>query len=234
MHGTLALFSNRRFETGGFEPDVGASQPGIGVGDVALNIFDRLSVGIVVLDRSAEVVFANAAAKAMSDNGGSLRVNGGVKSRFPFHDRHLGELVRAVIGGASARAMSIPSSDSGGSVMVLAAPVPGAGKRQAVRDLRSAAAMLVICDPDRFAKVPAAWMMDAYGLTSREARVALTFVSSATIPDTARRLKITPNTVKTHLKRIYDKTGTKRQTELTRLIVTISLVFGNENELADR
>jgi DNA-binding CsgD family transcriptional regulator len=202
---------------------------------VALNIFDRLSVGIVVLDRFAEVVFANAAAKSMSNNGGSLRLNGGVKSRLPSHDRHLGELVRAVIGGASTRAMSIPSSDSGGSVMVLAAPVPGAGKgRASVRDLRSAAAMLVICDPDRFAKIPAAWMMDAYGLTSREASVALTFVSSATTADTARRLKITPNTVKTHLKRIYDKTGTKRQTELTRLIVTISLIFGNEDELVGR
>ena len=75
-------------------------------------------------------------------------------------------------------------------------------------------------------------MMDAYGLTAREAKVALTFVSSATIPDTARKLKIAPNTVKTHLQRIYDKTGTKRQTELTRLIVTISLIFGSGDQFA--
>ena len=228
----LELFSNRSSATRGSVPEIGASEvpAGIGVGDVALNIFERLSVGIVLVDRFAEVVFANAAARSMTKNGGSLRLNGGVNSRSPAHDRRLGDLLRSAIGGASARAMSLPSSDSGKSVVVLAAPVQSPGK--GVRNLRSAAAMLVICDPSRSGKIPATWMMDAYGLTFTEARVALAFASSGTIADTARRLKISSNTVKTHLKRIYDKTGTSRQTQLSRLMATISLVLGSEDELA--
>ena len=237
MLGTLALFSNRSSETAGVGLGIGASQlpPGIGVEHVALNVFDQLSVGIVLLNRSAEIVFANTAAKSISENGGSLRLNGGVRSHSSSHDRRLGNLVRSVISGASARAMSIPSSDSGTSVMVLAAPMQGPGQDHAsVRNLRSAAAVLVICDPDRLAKVPTAWMMDAYGLTLAEVRVARAFASSATIADTARSLEISSNTVKTHLRRVYEKTGTNRQAELSRLIATMSLVLGSEAEPGGR
>ena len=237
MHGTLELFLNRSPEPADAGVGIGASElpAGFEVGHVALNIFDRLSVGIVLLNRSAEVVFANSAAKSMSENGGSLRLNGGVKSHSSSHDRRLGELLRSVIAGASTRAISIPSSDSGRSVMVLAAPMRAQGKDQtSLRSLRSAAAVLVICDPDRLAQIPTAWMMDAYGLTLSEVRVALTFASGTTVANTARKLRVSANTVKTHIRRVYEKTGTNRQAELSRLMATISLVLGGETELGGR
>jgi DNA-binding CsgD family transcriptional regulator len=59
-----------------------------------------------------------------------------------------------------------------------------------------------------------------------EVRVALAVASGAAISDTARQLKISPNTVKTHLRHIYEKTGTKRQADLCRLMATISLARG--------
>jgi DNA-binding CsgD family transcriptional regulator len=234
MHRTLELVSNTSPGTTGAALGIGAFQhpANIGVGHVASNIFDRLSVGIVLLNRSAEIVFANAAARSMSENGGSLRLNGSVRSHSSLHDRRLGALVRSAISGTSACAISIPS-DSGRSVMVMAAPTEGPD-HGSVRDLRSAAAVLVICDPNRAAQVPTAWMMDAYGLTSAEVRVALALASGTSIANTARRLKISANTVKTHLRRVYDKTGTNRQAELSRLIATIGLVLGSEIELNDR
>jgi DNA-binding CsgD family transcriptional regulator len=109
--------------------------------------------------------------------------------------------------------------------MIVASPIPGTNlDRSDIRSLRAAAAMLLICDPDRPAQIPAAWMMDAYGLTLAEAGVALAVASAATISATARRLKISVNTVKTHLRRVYEKTGTSRQAELVRLMATISVV----------
>lgn len=71
--------------------------------------------------------------------------------------------------------------------------------------------------------------MEAYGLTLTEARVALAVASGITISATARRLKVSVNTVKTHLRRVYEKTGTSRQGELSRLIATISLTRGDED-----
>ena len=86
--------------------------------------------------------------------------------------------------------------------------------------------MVMLCDPDRPSQVPAAWMMDAYGLTSAEVRVAVAASCGTTIADTARRLAISPNTVKTHRRRVFEKTGTTRQAELSRLMATISLAQG--------
>jgi DNA-binding CsgD family transcriptional regulator len=231
MQEALGLFSSGSSQTAGAVWEIDASQlpANIGVGHVALNVFDQLSVGIVLVNRFAEVVFANTAAQAIAESGGSLRLNGGVRSHSSSHDRRLGELVRSAISGTSARAMSLPSSDSGRSVTVLAAPVqdPGTG-HASVRNLRSAAALLVICDPDRLAQIPAAWMMDAYGLTLAEVKVALTIASGDTIPGMARRLKVAPNTIKTHLRRAYEKTATNSRAELSRLVTTIGLLLGSE------
>jgi DNA-binding CsgD family transcriptional regulator len=60
--------------------------------------------------------------------------------------------------------------------------------------------------------------------------VALAVSSGTTISDTARRLRISPNTVKTHLRRVFGKTGTSRQAELSRLMATISLARGSESD----
>jgi DNA-binding CsgD family transcriptional regulator len=133
-------------------------------------------------------------------------------------------VVRSVLSGSPVRTMSFPSSSNGRSLMVLVAPVKGAElDRSDFRHLRSPAAILFVCDPGSRAQIPVSWLMDAYGLTLREARVAGTVASGASIVDCARRLRISPNTVKTHLRRVYEKTGTSRQADLTRLIATIGL-----------
>ena len=54
--------------------------------------------------------------------------------------------------------------------------------------------------------------------------MALCAASGATIPETAHRLNVSPNTVKTHLSRVFAKTGTSRQIELARLMESIGLL----------
>ena len=195
---------------------------------MVLDVFDQLSVGIVLLDRFARVVFANAAARSLSAEGGPVRLNSSVTSPYSSYARRLDELIRAALSSTSVGTMSLPSSGSDRPLMVLVSPVRGVDKdRSNARSTRDAAAMVMLCDPDRPAQIPAAWIMDAYGLTLAEARVALS-VSSGTISDTARRLKISANTVKTHLRRVFGKTGTSRQAELSRLMATISLARCSE------
>jgi DNA-binding CsgD family transcriptional regulator len=191
---------------------------------VAFSIFDRLSVGVILVDSSAKVLFANAAAQALSEEGGPLRFNSNLGSLSSEHGRRLADMIRSALGGASVRSMSVPASGNARQLLVLAAPVRGVDiKRSDVRSLRAAVAMVFICDPVRPAQVPAAWMMDGYGLTLAEARVALAFASGTTIPVAAHRLKVSVNTVKTHLRRVYEKTGTSRQAELSRLVAMLDL-----------
>jgi PAS domain-containing protein len=77
MPGPLDPFVNPRPPV---EPDMFATgldcrSDATGVGPVALSIFDQLSVGVILLDRSAKVLFANASAQSLSGKGEWLRTN---------------------------------------------------------------------------------------------------------------------------------------------------------------
>jgi DNA-binding CsgD family transcriptional regulator len=205
---------------------MGASiAPVTGARPVVLNIFDQLSVGIVLLDGSAKVVFANAAARSLSD-GGPVQLNGGLTSPLPSQARRLADLIRSALSGSSARSMSLPCPDSGRPLMVLVSPLRGADGH-GPDDKHDPAAMVMLCDQGHPTRIPAAWIMEAYGLTVAEVRVAIAVSCGATVPDVARRLSISPNTVKTHLRHVFGKTGTSRQVELARLMATIGLAAGS-------
>jgi DNA-binding CsgD family transcriptional regulator len=74
--------------------------------------------------------------------------------------------------------------------------------------------------------MPPEWVMDAYGLTLAEARVALHVASGRSVADVGAQLKISPNTVKTHLRRVFSKTGVHRQAELASITASLKLMTG--------
>jgi DNA-binding CsgD family transcriptional regulator len=57
-----------------------------------------------------------------------------------------------------------------------------------------------------------------YKLTPTELRVLLAIVQVGGVPEVAEALGIAESTVKTHLQRVFAKTGTKRQAELVELV----------------
>jgi DNA-binding CsgD family transcriptional regulator/PAS domain-containing protein len=192
----------------------------------AYRVLDRLSTGVLLLDRRQRVLYANAAAQALDRAEESpLRLRGAaVTARSPSHAQRLAELICQALAGASAGSMSLPRPGDGGLLTILVSPVRGRDiGRFADARLPDAAVLLFIVDPlDR--SVPLAWITDAYGLTSAEARVALAAASGLSIPAAADRLGISSNTVKTHLRRVYAKTGTSRQAELARVVASLGLV----------
>jgi DNA-binding CsgD family transcriptional regulator len=59
-----------------------------------------------------------------------------------------------------------------------------------------------------------------FDLTPAEARLALHLVAGETLRSAEVKLSITYETARTHLKNIFDKTGTCRQAELLVVILT--------------
>jgi DNA-binding CsgD family transcriptional regulator len=59
-----------------------------------------------------------------------------------------------------------------------------------------------------------------FSLTLAEARLALHLVAGETLRSAEAKLSISYETARTHLKNIFDKTGTCRQAELVIVIVT--------------
>ena len=62
----------------------------------------------------------------------------------------------------------------------------------------------------------------SYRLTPTELRVLLAIVNVGGVPEVAMTLGIAETTVKTHLGRLYDKTGTCRQADLVKLVAGFS------------
>lgn len=68
----------------------------------------------------------------------------------------------------------------------------------------------------------------SYNLTPTELRVLLAIVEIGGAPEVAAKLGIAPSTVRTHVGRLFEKTGTKRQAELVRLVAGFASPFQDE------
>ena len=63
----------------------------------------------------------------------------------------------------------------------------------------------------------------SYDLTPAELRVLLGIVEIGGVPEVAAALGIADTTVKTHLSRLYAKTGTGRQADLVKLVAGFAM-----------
>jgi DNA-binding CsgD family transcriptional regulator/PAS domain-containing protein len=188
-------------------------------------VLDRLDQGILFVDDGAGLVFANRAAMAILLAGEGLDQSGGV-----LHGRSLSDsaTLHAAI-AACVRSAGRPQSGSyislsraGGrtalSVRVSPAPEvfpPWLGGRPA--------AILCVTDPEHKATPPLEELRNRFGLTRAQAALAIEILAGDGIQAAADRLSIGRATARTHLAQIFEKTGTQRQSELVRLLLSSGL-----------
>jgi DNA-binding CsgD family transcriptional regulator len=186
-------------------------------------VLDHLSAGVVLLDHKLNVLFANKAFRAMA-NGGALVLRGRtLSSSLPPFARKFDRMTRSALLGAPGGTMAIPHPNDGRLITILVTSVPSHGGF-ANPHLRDSAAILFMFDPAWPSALPPAWLMDAYRLTMAEALVALQASLGRAVSDIGIRLDISPNTVKTHLRSIFAKTGVHGQAELVGLIAALRSV----------
>src|SRR5262249_1503077 len=100
-------------------------------------------------------------------------------------------------------------------------PLTSGARRRAGKNYAAVAALFVHkaalgtpSMPEVFAK--------AYKLTPTELRVLLGVVDVGGVPEVAAALGVSTETVKTHLGRLYQKTGTGRQVDLVKLVASFT------------
>ena len=87
--------------------------------------------------------------------------------------------------------------------------------------------LLFVYDPELEVETSEAVLSRMYGLTPAEARIAGLIAEGRSLKEAGQKLGITQDTVRTHLKRIFAKTHTNRQTDLTTLILNSPAVLRN-------
>jgi DNA-binding CsgD family transcriptional regulator len=84
-----------------------------------------------------------------------------------------------------------------------------------------ATALVLIMDPEREIRPAAMLLRHVYGLTNTEAEVAVRMAHGSEVKQISEELSMSLTTVRTHLQHIFDKTGTHRQAELVRSLLTL-------------
>jgi DNA-binding CsgD family transcriptional regulator len=79
--------------------------------------------------------------------------------------------------------------------------------------------MLRVIDPGLPARLDESALRELFLLTRAEARLACQLASGATLEQAAKAARVSVNTVRTHLARVFGKTGTCRQSQLVTLVL---------------
>jgi DNA-binding CsgD family transcriptional regulator len=182
-------------------------------------MLDGLTVGIFLVDANGSIVHTNCAGRAMLSAGDVLHAAGGrIAATNVEAQRSLCEVLAAASCGDAAvgNSIALPGSDSEAYV---ANVLPLRSERRHRTPLATtAAAALFVRKAAAGVKPPPGAIAKYYKLTPTELRVLLTTVEVGSVADVAEALGIAESTVKTHLARLYGKTGANRQVDLVKLV----------------
>jgi DNA-binding CsgD family transcriptional regulator len=188
-------------------------------------VLNALNVGVLLLATDRRVVFRNRTADSILCAGDGLSLR---QERIAASDSDAQAALQRLLEYAIAVGESLECPPG---VLVRRAHlrrpyyVTAAPLRRTLRPflgMKTPVAVVLITDPERRRPVAADTLRQMYGLTPREATLALMLVEGHTLEAAAERLKMRYETARTHLRRILSKTQTSRQAELVMLLERIS------------
>jgi DNA-binding CsgD family transcriptional regulator len=175
---------------------------------------DRNTSAVLFLDERKRIVFANRVAEAIESDGDGIRLDAGGVSLERKRDN---DRLQGLIAQASGGTMRAPRPSGKRPYGIFISPVSG---RYAVLSTVRPKVCVVITDPSRQAPLPVERLRAAFGLTEAEARLAALLAEGVDLRAAAARLEVTYATARTRLTTIFQKTETRRQGELIRLLLT--------------
>jgi DNA-binding CsgD family transcriptional regulator len=190
----------------------------------ATGILDRFPTGIVAVNSDAKVTFINRAAEAILRRGDGLMFRDGLRAASRQETVELRNAIAAVcIESASevpqpGTVIRVHRPSGSKPFEVLVFPLPS----QSFLRKGGAAAGLFITDPEEEAALDNQALHELFGLTPAEIRLSIALVKGKSVEEYSQEAAISSNTARTHVKRIYSKTGVRRQSELVRLLLKSS------------
>ncbi len=182
---------------------------------------NMLSVGVVFLGASGEVLLMNRVAEEVFQRrDGLLVTRGEIGACLPSESTRLRAMTFGAAQTGSGRGLCaggtmLISRDKQRPLSLTVAPLrefdPSLPQRPA--------AVIFISDPDRSAELPADLLSRSYGLTPAEARLATILFEGRSLKEAADLSGVTHNTAKSQLKSVFSKTQVQRQGQLIKLLL---------------
>ena len=199
---------------------------------VASGALDRLSLGVFFLDARGRVVETNSAAKKILDIKDGLMLDRG--TLVAIDTRAEVQLQRLIFGAAAADsgrvlelggAFSLPRAGGKHPLSAMVAPTGATGL---FPGSRTASVVVLVEEPVRRQTAPFDAFTGSYGLSPAEASLTARLVGGMSVRQAAIAAGIQPSTARSHLKKIFAKTGARRQSDLVRRVLTYDPGHGGQ------
>jgi DNA-binding CsgD family transcriptional regulator len=190
-----------------------------------LTDLDGLKQGFLLVDAQARLLFVNRVARALLDARAGLRLEAGALSASNADEA-------GTLRGLIASCVVEVSAGAGGDIVLRRGPgrlpldvlVTPIQPETAVASIpwtfpQRAVAIVLVSDPETEMQARVESLRDRFGFTPAEATFALEIIKGDGRQATADRLGITVGTARSHLSKIFDKTGVRHQAELVRLLL---------------
>jgi len=170
-------------------------------------------LGVVVATARAQPLFVSPVAEEQMRQGG-LSVAAGVlrgQTQQATHELHAAVAAATNRSGGSSTSVELPVGEGMAPLRSTVTPV-----RQSMIDLSGEPLALILLHKDRENAFDADAATRAYGLTPAEGRLLSALVAGRRLGEFAAASGVSITTVKTHLDRLFNKFGVRRQADLIR------------------
>lgn len=185
---------------------------------------DLMPTGLLLLDARRRVVLQNRGAERVAHLDDGFRIDATGPSADDAREnatlqKLIADAMETGIGGPTAAtgflAISRPSGKQSFALMV--APLLSSPGRTVLRD---AAVAIFVADPEAGRIHDPEVLGAMYSLTHSEAELVRLLAEGMSLEEAAERRGVSVNTARSHLKHVFAKTGTSRQGELVRLVLS--------------
>lgn len=194
-------------------------------------VLEALPTAVMIVDATGCVTFMNAKAQALTRAGEGFDVR---RRQLIVHDRSDHSALMRLISAATATNLKCAASSSVCRVHRPNQKAPLIVHVYAMRDAhdqfalsRVSHAIVFLSRPEDDAQHSSASesrLRALFNMTRAEARVALSIAKGKNIPEVAKRLGVSEGTIHTHLHRVFEKTGIRRQSSLARMLTRTGIL----------
>jgi DNA-binding CsgD family transcriptional regulator/PAS domain-containing protein len=186
---------------------------------------DLIATAVVLVDDDARIAYANRAARSMFAAGSPvLSERGELRANLPGTTTALKAAIAKCAdyeAGIGAAGIGVPAPQADGELALIHVLPLASGDFRAHIAPRASAALFITSAVDGVG-VRAAPLAELFNLSPAETRTLECLIAGDTPAEVAATLDVSITTVRTHLARIFDKTGTARQADLIRLATKLS------------
>jgi len=203
------------------------------VGDLGVAALDCLAVGVIVADRQSRVRFSNSMGGVLLSEQDGLTLSAGEVCRTSTVGETLllHSLIQAVCDdqeSADIPALSLTRPSARRPLAAVVLPVHSRHKQKSKSQRTLPLAAIFVSDPER-RPPPAPQVLEQHlGLSPSEARLVSVLAQGHSIDSAASECGVTVATARSYLKQVFSKTGTNRQAELVKLVMTSPSIYQND------